>query len=110
MTKTLRYTTLKGLINRTTQFSLDTFLSKRMYHNKFGHINFKNSDKLNLEIIDLFNSFLNRDITNQSQTYGIFERLIINKCNLKISYIAGQNYPSEIRTLRGLIKWLVKNI
>ena len=104
--KTLRYTTLKGLINKTNQFSFNTFLNKRMHHNKYGWVNFRMTDKLYNEISNLFKSFLglSENLVFSHTTYGIYERLIIEKRDLKVHYIAGQDYPSELRYLKGLIK------
>jgi len=102
--KTLRYTTLKGLISKTSQYSLNTFLSGRMYHNKKGHIKIKLTEKLTEQINSLFGGFLNRNISYNKGYYGIFDRLIINKRNLEVQYIAGQDYTAELRTLRGCFR------
>ena len=103
--KTLRYTTLKGLISKQQQFSLNTFLSGRMHHIKFGWCKFKMTDKLRTEIYNLFSSFLggiNLPYPN-TVSYGIFDSLIISK-RLRVEYIAGQDYPGEIRYLKKLIR------
>ena len=102
---TLKYKTLKGLIQKTNfdQFSLNNFLDKRFYHKNKGHINFKLTDDLNKEIEDLFKSFLGISYLNANKSYGIFNRLIINK-RLKVEYIAGQDYPSELKYIRKLLK------
>ena len=105
MEKIYKYTTLKGLISKTQQYSLSTFLSCRIYHIKKGWIKVELSKDLNEQINNLFSNFLNRDITKQINNFGIFERLIISKRTLKVEYIAGQDYTSELRFIRGLIKW-----
>jgi len=105
MDKTLKYTTLKGLIskNHFKQLSLNDFLNKRFYHKDKGHINFKLSDNLNKEIETLFLNFLGLPYLNYNKSYGLFDRLIINK-RLNVEYIAGQDYPSELRYLKKLLK------
>jgi hypothetical protein len=98
-----KYTTLKGLISKTRQFNLNNFLNMRIYHKDKGHINIKLSDDLNKQIEFLFCDFLNLNYLNYNKSYGLFDRLIIDK-NLKVCYIAGQNYPTELKYLRGLLK------
>jgi len=102
MEKTYRYTTLKGLVNKNRQFSLSNFLNKRMYHINKGWGKFKLSDELDKEIKYLFNSFLGIDINFYVSNCGLFERLIIDK--RKVKYIAGQDYGSEIRYLKKLLR------
>ena len=101
--KKYKYTTLKGLINKTKQFNLDNFISKRIYHIKKGHISFKLSESLEKEIFNLFKDFLGLSDLNLNNSNGIFERLIIEK-DLKVRYIAGQDYPGELRYIRKLLK------
>ena len=100
----MKYTTLKGLISKTRQYSLNSFVNGRFSHINKGWVNVKLSEDLKNQIIGLFNDFLNRDITNLNDSYGIFDRLIISKSSLEVEYIAGQDYPSEIRYIRKLIK------
>ena len=101
MKKTLNYTTLKGLLNKTKEYTLNNFKTGRVYHIKKGWVNAKLNPHLKNEIKNLFDSFLNRDVDRCNKTYGIFKRLIINK-NLNVEYVAGQDYNSEIRTLKSL--------
>jgi len=103
-TKIHKYKTLKGLIRNTRQFSFATLLSGRYYHNKTGWGKLKVSVELEQEVYNLFNSFLNININRFASNCGLFSRLIIEK-DLKVRYIAGQNYPSEIRHLKRLLKW-----
>ena len=103
MEKTHKYKTLKGLVSKTRQYSLNTFISGRMYHIKDGWVKLKLSGDLNQEIENKFKDFLGLSNLNVYRSYGLFDRLIINK-NLNVSYIAGQDYPSELRYLKKLIK------
>ena len=98
-----KYTTLKGLISKTNQFSLSNFLSSRIYHIKKGHIDFKISPEVEEEIKSLFGDFLGLANFKYPVNCGIFERLIIEK-DLKVRYIAGQDYPGELRYIRKLLK------
>ena len=104
MEKRYKYKTLKGLINKTNQFSFSTFLNKRMYHINKGWGKFSLSPELEQEIKDLFIDFLGNMNFYSSLACGLTERLIINKHNLKASYIGGQDYPSELRYLKNLLK------
>ena len=100
----LKYTTLKGLIKKTNQFNLNNFISMRIYHKNKGHCDISLSEDLKKEIEDLFKDFLGLNNLNLSFSYGIFDRLIITERNLKVQYIAGQDYPGELRYLRKLLK------
>ncbi len=102
MEKTHKYKTLKGLIKNTQQFSLYTFLSERYYHNKTGWGKLKLSDELKKEVYNLFSSVVG-DFNIYVSTCGMFERLIISK-RFNCEYIAGQDYPSEIRYLKKLLR------
>ena len=104
MNKKLKYKTLKGLITKTNQFNLSNFISMRIYHKNKGHRDIILSDDLYNEIKDLFKDFLGLNKINLGFNCGIFERLIINEKDLSVRYIAGQDYPSEIRYLRKCLK------
>lgn len=99
----LKYTTLKGLIKKTNQFNLNNFIAMRIYHKTKGHSNIKLSEELETEIFNLFKDFLGLNNLNLSFSYGIYERLIIED-DLKVRYIAGQDYPSELRYIKRLLK------
>ena len=99
---TMKYTTLKGLIAKSGQYSLNTFFNKRIHHINKGWVNVKLTDELNNKIEGLFCDFLNINSLNY-HTYGLFDRLIIDK-DLEIRYITGQDYPSEIRAIKRLLK------
>jgi hypothetical protein len=98
-----KYKTLKGLIRNTRQFSLNTLLSGQYYHNKTGWGKLKVSEQLEQEVYTLFNSFLNININRFASDCGLFNRLKIEK-DFKVRYIAGQDYSSEIRYLKRLLK------
>jgi len=100
-----KYKTLKGLISKTNQFNLNNFINKRIYHKNKGHINIKLSKDLEQEIYNLFKDHLGLNNLNLSFSYGIFDRLIIRERDLEVYYIAGQNYPSEFRYIKKLLKY-----
>ena len=106
MEKILKYKTLKGLIEKQQQFSFNTFLSGRMCHKKMGWCKFKVTPELKKEIEDKFKAVvgdLNFNKNNSSLGCGLFDRLIITN-RLTGQYIGGQDYPSELRYLKTLIK------
>jgi len=103
MEKTLRYKTFKGLISKTRQYSFNTYLSKRICHNKFGWCKYKITPELKQEIENSFKSVVGDIDLEMYFSCGLFDRLIINN-NLRASYIGGQDYPSELRYLRKIIK------
>lgn len=122
MKEIISYKSLKELINQTKskQFTLNNFFNNRIYHKEKGHIIISLSGELKKEIGYLFLNFLGIDkkkyqliyyilAFDNIDCYGIFDRLIINK-KLQVEYIAGQDYPSELRCIkRMLIKEATKN-
>jgi len=104
MEKTMKYTTLKGLVNKSNQYSLNTFISGQICHPKHSWVKVKLTTELYNEIENKFKDFLGLNNLYINKSYGLFDRLIINKRNLEVSYIAGQDYPSELRYLKKLIK------
>jgi len=103
MDKKLRYTTLKGLIGKCKQFSYSNYLSGRMLHINKGWVRFSVAPEVRQQIEDLFKSVVGDIDLNINSNYGLFERLIITK-RLTGQYIAGQEYSSELRYLKQLIK------
>ena len=102
MEKIHKYKTLKGLIRCTRQYSLYTFLSGRYCHKKTGWGTLKLSDELKQKVYSLFASVVG-DFNLNVNNCGLFERLIITK-RLNCYYIAGQEYTSELRYLKRLLK------
>jgi len=98
-----KYTTLNGLISKTNQFSLNNFIGMRIFHKEKGHIDINLSEDLKNKIENLFKDFLGLNSLNLSFSYGIYDRLIIEK-DLKVRYIAGQDYPSELRYIKKQLK------
>lgn len=103
MEKTHKFKTLKGLVSKTQQYSFNAFLSGRMCHNKNGWVKVKLSPELRTEVENKFKSVVGDLNLNISCSYGLFDRLVINK-RLKCQYIAGQEYTGELRYLKKLIK------
>jgi hypothetical protein len=101
---TMKYKTLNGLVSKTRQYSLYSFVSGRICHIKKGWVNVKLSEELRKEIKNKFCEILgNVNLDNLNNNCGLFERLTINK-RLRVDYIAGQDYPSEIRNLKRLVR------
>ena len=109
MEKTYKYTTLKGLLKAQsthTQFSLNTLRSGRLLHKKAGWVKYKITEEVRQLIEDLFKTITGETYLYNGEDYGIYNRLIIELKNNKISsqYNAGQSYPDELRTLRKCLK------
>ena len=106
MEKTYKYTTLKGLIKRNRQFSLSTYLNKRMCHITKGWGKFYLSAALDQEIRSLFCDLLGDVSFDSSKNRGILGWVVIEKRDLKAHYIASQDYSQELRYIRRLLKWI----
>lgn len=106
MEKIHKYTTTNGLITKTTQFNLNNFITGRFNHINNGWVRFKVSPKVKKQIERLFNRVVGEVDLNISKTCGLFDRLIIEKegRGFTCKYIAGQDYQSEIKYLKKLIK------
>ena len=96
--------TIKGILNITNQFNLNNFMEKRIYHIKKGYTDLYITDELNNTLYNMFIQFLGINNLNNFKSCGIMDRVILNKHNLDISYIAGQDYPSELRYIKKLLK------
>lgn len=112
--KTFKYKTLKGLLSQVggRYFTFYDFHSGRFYHKKHGWVQYKLSDEAKEEAARKFAgvvwSKVNDDRVCQCRHYygkmcGILERLWITKRGLA-KYCAGQDYPSEIRTIQYLLR------
>ena len=99
----LVYTTLKGLISKTEQFNFNNFVNCRMNHKNKRYVNIKLTPELTEEIKILFKDFLRLENIKTYESFGIYDRLIIDKNGL-VSYIAGQDYPGEVRYLKKLLR------
>lgn len=106
--KTHNYKTLNGLITKTTQFTLNHFIMGRFHHINNNWVNFKVTPEVKTKIEELFKEKVGNLDLNINKTYGLFDRLIIekkrNEKGFRCEYIAGQDYPSEIKYLRKLIR------
>lgn len=115
---TKKYKTLNGLIrsNSVRELQLDDFLNHIVYNRKKHEwIKFKLSDEANYEACKLFASAIvsKRNVAKYSefikyyhgQIYGIFRRLsIVENKSLSGQYCAGQDYDSEIKFIRSLLR------
>ena len=115
---TKKYKTLNGLIrsNGARELQLDDFLNNIVYNRKkHKWIKFKLSDEANNEACKLFASAIvsKRNVSKYSeiikyydgQIFGIFRRLsIVGNKSLRGNYYAGQDYDSEIRFIRSLLR------
>ena len=56
--KTIKYKTLKGLLNQTRQITVEQFLNSRFYHNTKGWINFKLDEGEKKKVLENFSKIL----------------------------------------------------
>lgn len=115
---TKKYKTLNGLIrsNSARGLQLDDFLNHFIYNEKKRlWIKFKLSDEANDEACKLFASAIvsKRNVAKYSEIikyyngriFGIYRRLaIVGNKSLRGQYWAGQDYVSEIRFIRSLLR------
>lgn len=52
--KTIKYKTMKGLLNQTKQMTVENFLNSCFYHNTKGWINFELPDEIKYNVIECF--------------------------------------------------------
>ena len=109
---TRKYKTLAGLLSQTLYgiLNFNDFKSGRFYHKKHGYVSFslseEETEKVYSEMSSVVyangkkNAFRLRNYRGQS--YRIFNGLCINK--KKAYYCAGQDYPSEIRTIQSILR------
>lgn len=110
---------LDYFLKNTNQFTLNNILSGRMYHAKDGWINFSISYELRKKIAELISSSVggNNNTKNRIKNnilrhhksiknFGILGRLILENYNniCSFNYCAGQDYNSEIKTVRNILK------
>lgn len=55
--KTIKYKTLKGLLNQTRQITVEQFLNSRFYHNTKGWINFKLDEEEKKKVLENFSKY-----------------------------------------------------
>jgi hypothetical protein len=106
----MKYKTIQNACKKAqfNQITLSNLISGRFYHVSKGwtklSIDEKELNMLRDELggkYDLLRPLM--DIINYNgSNYGIFERVVFN--GKRWGYIAGQDYPSELRTVRKLIR------
>lgn len=112
--KTYKYKTLKGLLRQLggRYFTFYDLHSGRFYHKTRGWVRYELSDDGREEAARKFAGVLwskvNDGRVSQCKNYygkmcGILERLWIEKSG-RATYCAGQDYPSEIRTIQHLVR------
>lgn len=111
--RTFKYKTLGGILKQSaTDFTFDNFLSGRFTHKTHGWVSFKLSDEARDEAARKWADVLYARAGEQrtakvrnyrGRNYGIFRRLAMTRKG-KAYYCAGQDYPSEIRLIQGLIR------
>lgn len=55
--KTIKYKTLKGLLNQTRQMTVEQFLNNRFHHNTKGWINFKLGEEEKKKVLQNFSKY-----------------------------------------------------
>lgn len=111
--RTFKYKTLRGLLSQSaTDFTFSDFVSRRFVHKKHGWVAFQLSDEAKDEAAKKWASVVYERAGEQrvakirwylGKNWGIFRRLAMTR-NGRAYYCAGQDYPSEIKTIQGLIR------
>lgn len=112
--RTIKYKTLKGLLRQlgSRYYTFYDLHSGRFYHKTKGWVRYNLSEEGREQAARKFAgvvwSKVNADRIDQCKNYhgkmcGILERLWIYKDG-RATYCAGQDYPSEIRTLQHLMR------
>lgn len=114
--KTRNYKTLRGMIKQTfcNQINFSEFKSGQFYHKTLGWVKFRLPEG---EISKAYEMFASAVYSNakanayklrqyHGRDYGILQRLTIicKSYGFKGDYCAGQDYPSEIRTIQKIIR------
>jgi hypothetical protein len=103
------------VMNNSQRFTLANVISKRIYDDKKGWIDFEINltDEHKAAFVDLFGkrchektkrrlqSFIN--YPSGAENHGIYERVVFNHYGQPCHYVAGQSYPDELRIVRNLI-------
>lgn len=116
MSRTRVYKTVKGIMRQMHgRLSVDDVLSGRYNNSKHGYVNFRFTDEALREFSDGVCSALNmRDKDDVFynikhklvEQCGIIDRISVSlyRGELDYSYCAGQDYPSEARLVRKLLR------
>lgn len=110
--KTYNYKTLRGLLGQCNHyFTYSDFISGHFCHKNAGWVKFRLSPEAREDFAERLAgavwdripaNAVRRILDTNRRNYGIFSRLWVNKRG-EGDYCAGQDYTSEIRTIRGLI-------
>lgn len=114
--KTINYKTLRGMVKHTLHNTISFNYFKRglFYHNTRGWVKFRLPEGEISKAYEMFASAVYSDgkanayklRQYQGRSYGILDRLTIicKSYGFKGDYCAGQDYPSEIRTIQKIIR------
>lgn len=118
MSKTINYTTLRGILNQSPNrtLSVSDVICGRFFHKKSGWVSFRLSEealrdfvcgicgRLGMRDKDVvYNNILHHNLKD----CGILKRLIVRHdkgYGMFYSYCAGQDYCSETRLVRKLLR------
>ena len=106
----MTYKTIVNARKKSTNYiTLSNLISNRFYHTSKGWTALHITDSINIDgLVALIGGRghnykrLLSDYISYGRDYGILERVIFN--NGKWSYIAGQDYTSEMNTIRKILR------
>lgn len=118
MARTINYKSLRGILRQTlhNELSVSDVICGRFYHKTLGWVSFRLSDDAMrtfvFGICHILNMRRDRDIVyynirnHRIEDCGILERATVRHetDGLYFSYCAGQDYPSEARLVRRLLR------
>lgn len=114
--KTRNYKTLRGMMKQVFnhQINFNDFKRSQFYHKTLGWVMFRLPEGEVSKAYEMFASAVYSNGTANAyklrqyhgRDYGILQRLTIicKSYGLKGDYCAGQDYPSEIRTIQKIIR------
>lgn len=104
--KTIKYKTLKGLLNQTRQITVEQFLNGRFYHNTKGWINFKLDEEERKKVLESFSKYcfatkkaqkqMFYNLVNNYRDTSLFQCFYINKKGFSNS-LSGEAFDYCVR-------------
>lgn len=73
--RTIKYKTLKGLLNQTKQITIEQFLNSRFHHNTKGWINFELDEEEKKKVLESFSKYC---FSTKKPQKRMFEKLVNN--------------------------------
>lgn len=114
--KTRVYKTLRGMISQSygREINFNNFKAGQFCHNRLGWVNFRLPESERQKAYEMFASAIYSNgkanayklMRYDGRRYGILSRLTIicKHYGFRGDYCAGQDYPSEIRTIQKIIR------